>query len=65
MLLPFVSLLIGKETMRDIPLTEVSEIITDYGRESLTGVGLAICREKWGKNGVEKWGQTLNCELSI
>ncbi len=24
--------------------TEVSEIITDFGREPLTGVGLAICR---------------------
>ena len=25
-------------------LTEVSEIITDFGRERLTGVGLAICK---------------------
>jgi len=24
--------------------TEVSEIITDFGREPLTGVGLAICK---------------------
>jgi hypothetical protein len=25
-------------------LSEVSEIITDFGREPLTGVGLAICK---------------------
>jgi len=31
-------------TLSPKSFTEVSEIITDFGRESLTGLGLAICR---------------------
>jgi hypothetical protein len=44
MLTLFAPVFLITSSILSLSSTEVSEIITDFGRERLTGVGLAICK---------------------